>query len=209
MPALPLPPGAQIDLALLAAFAWFAWVGAVTPGPNCALALSTAVNFGPRRVLPHMLGVAIGFSAMLAAALAGAHGLFLALPWLAQVLKWFGVAWLAWMGVQLARSRQLADDTSARPPRVHESILLQFANPKAWMLMTATVGAYQDVARPGWLAGLLIVAIFALCCVTAIAVWAWLGGSLRGWLAGGQRLAWFNGLLGLSLVATAAWLAFS
>ena len=145
MPALPLPPDAQIDLALLAAFAWFAWVGAVTPGPNCALALSTAVNFGPRRVLPHMLGVAIGFSAMLAAALAGAHGLFLALPWLAQVLKWFGVAWLAWMGVQLARSRQLADGTSARPPRVD-------GGAEPWTKSCSPRFARPPWVRPWWAA---------------------------------------------------------
>lgn len=199
----------QVDLPLLAAFAWFAWVGSVTPGPNCALALSTAANFGARSVAPHMLGVAIGFSTMLAAALAGAHGLLAASPALASALKWFGIAWLAWMGVQLARSRSLAERRSVRPPRVHESTLLQFANPKAWMLMTATVGAYQDLARPGWLNGLLIVAIFVACCMVALVLWAWLGAALRRWLADGRRLAWFNGLLGLSLVATACWLALS
>ena len=199
----------QVDLPLLAAFTWFAWVGSVTPGPNCALALSTAANFGPRSVGPHMLGVAIGFSAMLVAALAGAHGLLLAVPWLAAALKWFGIAWLAWMGVQLARSRSLSDRRSARPPRVPASRLLQLANPKAWLLMTATVGAYQGLARPGWLNGLLIVAIFVGCCMVALVLWAWAGAALRHWLADGRRLAWFNGLLGLSLVATAGWLALS
>jgi threonine/homoserine/homoserine lactone efflux protein len=202
-----LAAGWQIDLSLLAAFAWFAWVGSVTPGPNCALALATAANFGARSVGPHMLGVAIGFSAMLLAALLGAHGLLAALPWLAGVLKWLGIAWLAWLGVQLARSRGFADGNSARPPRVHESTLLQFANPKGWMLMTATVGAYQDLARPTWLNAALIVAIFVACCTAALAIWAWLGASLRRWLADGRRLAWFNGLLGLSLLLTAGWLA--
>ena len=59
----------QIDLPLLAAFAWFAWVGSVTPGPNCALALATGANFGARAIGPHMLGVTIGFSTMLLVAL--------------------------------------------------------------------------------------------------------------------------------------------
>lgn len=197
----------QLDLPLLIAFAWFAWVGSVTPGPNCALALSTAANFGARSVVPHMAGVAIGFSAMLAAALAGAHGLLLAVPWLAFALKWFGIGWLAWMGVQLARSRSLSERRSARPPRVHESTLLQLANPKAWMLMTATVGAYQHIARPAWLNALLIIAIFVACCMVALVLWAWLGAALRNWLTEGRRLALFNGLLGASLIATAVWLA--
>lgn len=199
----------QVDLPLLVAFTWFAWVGSVTPGPNCALALATAANFGARSIGPHMIGVAIGFSTMLAASLLGAHALFIAVPWLTAVLKWFGIGWLVWLGVQLARSRSLSERGSARPPRIHESTLLQFANPKGWMLMTATVGAYQDLARPTWLNAALIVTIFVACCMVALMLWAWLGASLRKWLADGQRLAWFNGLLGLSLVATAGWLALS
>jgi threonine/homoserine/homoserine lactone efflux protein len=166
----------QVDLPLLAAFAWFAWVGSVTPGPNCALALATAANFGARSIGPHMIGVAIGFSTMLGASLLGAHALFIAVPWLTGVLKWAGIGWLAWLGLQLARSRSLSERGSARPT---------------------------------WLNATLIVTIFVTCCMVAPMLWAWLGASLRRWLADGRRLAWFNGLLGLSLVATAGWLALS
>jgi threonine/homoserine/homoserine lactone efflux protein len=205
-----MPPTAwQVDFPLLAAYAWFAWVGSVTPGPNCTLALSTSANFGARSVLPHMAGVALGLSSLLTAVLAGAYGLFLGVPALALVLKWIGISWLAWMGLQLMRSAAIAERASARPPRVHESALLQYANPKAWMLATATAGAYQDIARPAWLNGALIVAIFVSCSLLALVVWAGLGSTLRDWLQTGSRLAWFNRLLGLSLVATAAWLGFA
>ena len=207
MSALALPAAASVDLPLLAAFAWFAWVGSVTPGPNCAMALATAANFGAASVRPHMAGVAIGFGTMLAVMLAGAHALFTAFPALAGALKWFGIGYLVWLGVQLARSQGFAERSAARPPRVWESALLQLANPKGWMLITATVGAYQHLARPAWLNGLLVVAIFCACCVLALVVWAWIGASLRGWLAYGRRLAVFNGLLGASLIATAAWMA--
>jgi hypothetical protein len=37
--------------------------------------------------------------------------------------------------------------------------------------------------------------------------YALVGSSLRGWLAQGQRLAWFNRALSAVLVATAAWMA--
>ena len=177
----------QIDLPLLAAFAWFAWVGSVTPGPNCALALATGANFGARSIGPHMVGVALGFSSMLLAAVLGAHSLFVAFPWLAVALKWLGIGWLVWLGIQLARSRSMAERRSAHPPRVHESTLLQFANPKGWMLMTATAGAYQDLARPLWLNAALIVSIFVACCSVALIIWGCVGASLRNWLSTGRR----------------------
>lgn len=197
----------HVDLPLLAAFTWFAWVGSITPGPNTALALATAANFGARTVGAHIVGVGIGFAVMLGSALAGAQGLLAAAPGAAAVLRWLGIGYLAWLGYQIARSRGLAEGRAARPPRVHESALVQFANGKAWILIAGTVGAYQGLASPSWLGSLLIATIFVTFCMISLVIWAWLGAALRQWLKVGRRLAWFNGALGASLIATAAWVA--
>ena len=45
--------------------AGFALAMSATPGPNNALVAAAAANFGIRRSLPQMLGVAIGFPVML------------------------------------------------------------------------------------------------------------------------------------------------
>lgn len=203
----PTPGAWRIDWSLFAAFTWFAWIGSVTPGPNCALALATGANFGLSSVRGHLVGVMIGFGTMLAVASAGAHALLGGFPMALTLLKWFGITYLVWMGITLARARGLTDRHAARPPRVHESALLQLANGKAWMLLTATVGAYQGLASPAWLQASLLVGVFSLCCLAALLLWAWAGAALRGWLATGRRLAWFNGVLGASLIATAGWMA--
>lgn len=199
----------QFNTAAFVAFAWFAWVGSVTPGPNCMVALATGANFGARAAIGHALGVMIGFSLMLAAAALGVAGLIAAHPIVGTGLRWLGIAYLVWLGITLIRAGQLSDRSVARPPRVHESALLQLANPKAWMLVIATTGAYQGIARPVWLQQVLITLTFCASCSLAIALWAWLGASMREWLAEPRRLRWFNGLAGLSLVVTAAWTALS
>ena len=38
---------------------------AFTPGPNNALVASSGVNFGYRRSLPHILGISLGYGAMI------------------------------------------------------------------------------------------------------------------------------------------------
>lgn len=53
----------DIFLALLS----FSFASSATPGPNNLMLLSSAVTFGFRRTLPHMLGVAIGFVVLLLA----------------------------------------------------------------------------------------------------------------------------------------------
>ena len=52
---------------LLAAFVGFAFATLFTPGPNNIMLLSSGLTFGFRRTLPHVAGVAIGFSVMVAA----------------------------------------------------------------------------------------------------------------------------------------------
>lgn len=197
----------SVNLASYLAFAWFAWIGSVTPGPNCMVALATGANFGARATVPHALGVMIGFSAMLLAASFGVATLIQAHPLVAGLLRWLGIAYLLWLGIQLMRSRGADSRRVARPPKVYESALLQLANPKAWMLVIATAGAYQGLARPVWLQQLLIVTTFALCCSLAIFIWGWIGASMREWLTKNSRMAIFNGLAGASLIITAIWTA--
>src|SRR5690606_33144900 len=43
---------------LLTALAAFALVSSITPGPNNLMLMASGANFGLRRSLPHMLGVA-------------------------------------------------------------------------------------------------------------------------------------------------------
>ncbi|MFG1516115.1 LysE family transporter, partial [Halobacteriovorax sp. ZH3_bin.1] len=44
----------------------FAFVSAITPGPNNILLMSSGANHGFRKTIPHMLGVYFGFIFMIA-----------------------------------------------------------------------------------------------------------------------------------------------
>ena len=46
---------------VLSALVLFAFVTSVTPGPNNLMLMASGANFGFRRTMPHMLGVALGF----------------------------------------------------------------------------------------------------------------------------------------------------
>ncbi|MCL4747086.1 MAG: LysE family translocator [Burkholderiaceae bacterium] len=196
----------EIEWIKFATFVWFAWIGSVTPGPNNAVALSTAVNFGLRAVAPHSLGVAIGFSSLLLAAGLGALTLLAAVPALGSALKLFGILYLCWLGLQLIRSGRVVERCVARPPRWFETAAFQYANPKAWVLAAATVGAYHGMATPPWVEQVLIVLTFAASCAFANLIWALAGMRLKRWLSVDSRLRVFNSLSGATLIATAFWL---
>ena len=72
---------------LLLPMGLFAISTSITPGPNTLMLLASGVNFGFRRTLPHMLGIAVGFPAMIMAIGLGLGGLFEAYPRSHVILK--------------------------------------------------------------------------------------------------------------------------
>ncbi|SRR5712691_13274009 len=200
-----------MEPAQLGAFVVFSLVGSFTPGPNNTIATATAANFGFRAALPHILGVPFGFSTMLALGSLGAVGLLLSLPTAAEAIKWAGIAYLVYLGWLLMRATRATPDRApgtptARPLTFLESALFQYANPKAWMLAAATAGTYmsgRDVATRA----ALICTVFSATCIASLVTWAWMGAALRAWLCTGRRRWWFNATMGLSLAATALWMA--
>ena len=76
-----------------------------TPGPNNAMVAASGATWGFRRTLPHMLGVAVGFPAMLVAVALGAGEVLRARPWLHEALRWAGAAYLLWLAWKIAAAK--------------------------------------------------------------------------------------------------------
>src|SRR5271157_5205868 len=74
----------------------------VTPGPNNVMVAASAANHGSRATMPHMLGIASGFSLMLTLVCAGLGSALVSWPLLLPLFRWAGAAWLLWLAWQIA-----------------------------------------------------------------------------------------------------------
>ena len=72
-----------MELTELISLSLFATVAAFTPGPNNLLLAASSANFGLRATWPHMAGVIIGFTLLVAIA---AFGIFEVEPYAAGVM---------------------------------------------------------------------------------------------------------------------------
>ena len=90
---------------LIVAFVVFGAVMAFTPGPNNIMVLSSGLTYGFRRSLPHIAGIAIGVSFMVASVGFGLGAVFIAYPVLQTVLKYAGVAYLVYLAAVIAMSK--------------------------------------------------------------------------------------------------------
>ncbi|KAB0681922.1 LysE family translocator [Aureimonas leprariae] len=188
----------DVFLALLA----FAFVSSVTPGPNNMMLMASGVNFGFRRTIPHMLGIAVGFVALLLSVGFVLGGLLAAYPALEKAMKWLSAAYLLWLAWKIASARGIGTGKeTARPMTFTEAALFQWVNPKAWTMALAAMGAYTNATAPG-LSVLIVSFAFGLVNFPSVSVWTTFGVALRSLLANPRRLRIFNVAMGVLLVAS-------
>ena len=184
-----------------------------TPGPNTTLSTALAANHGLRRAMPFVCAVPVGWCVLLGLCALGLGSLVLAVPVLGWAIKGVGVAYLLWLAVKLARTRQMGPLDAARlQVTFWQGAALQFVNIKAWMLALAIVS--------GWIAGrpdpgqrmAVVMPVMLAFAFFSNLTYALAGSLLRGWLAGpagsGRRLATFNRAMATVLAATALWMLF-
>ncbi len=189
-----------MSIEIFAALAAFAFVSAITPGPNNLMLLSSAVNFGFRRSVPHMLGITIGFSLLVLAIGAGMGSILATLPWLYTALKIGGGLYLLYLAWKIAISRSIDDgDTGARPLTFFEGASFQLVNPKGWIMAVTAMGAYTNPANY-WPTMLIVTACFAAFVLPVSLLWAGTGLALRRWLSDPRRLRIFNITMAILLV---------
>lgn len=96
-------------LDLLPAFALFALVSSITPGPNNTMLLASGVNFGFLRTIPHALGISLGFMLLVVAVGLGLGEIFHAVPWTYTTLRWTGAAYLLYLAWCIATSGGMSE----------------------------------------------------------------------------------------------------
>lgn len=178
-----------------------------TPGPNTTLSTAIAANRGLRGAMRFVCAVPTGWAGLFVLCALGVGGLVLALPALRWGVLALGVGYMLWLAWRLTGSRTLGQ-ADARRMQVGfiEGVALQFVNIKAWMLALAIVAGWI-AGRPDWLQRLMLVLPVMLGFGFASNFsYALVGSLLRGWLAQGDRLLWFNRVMAAALVATAAWM---
>ncbi|MBN8290414.1 LysE family translocator [Rhodobacter sp. NTK016B] len=180
----------------------FAFVASMTPGPNNVMLLSSGVNFGVARTVPHMAGITLGFSLMIGLVGLGVAGLFTAWPPARMVLTWVSVAYLLWLAWKIARSAPPSGtvEAGARPLTFLQAAGFQWVNPKGW---TAALTANALYAPGSDLPSVVIVVgAFAMVSVLSVSVWTVLGRGLRTFLQDRRRLRVFNTVMALTLIAS-------
>ena len=188
---------------LLTAFIVFALSTLFTPGPNNVMLMTSGLNFGFGRTLPHMAGVTLGFGFMVLVVGLGLGAVFATYPALYTVLKFVGAAYLLYLAWRIATAGTAKGEARGRPFTFVEAAAFQWVNVKGWVMAVGAVTAYAALA-PFPANMLLIAGIFTVLGVTSAVTWMLFGTGLKRVVSDPGAVRVFNrvmaGLLVLSLI---------
>ena len=129
-------------------------VGEVAHGPHVqrdqeavvtgdAVALGGLVQFGLRRSLPLLLGIAAGLTTLAVAASLGLAGVLLGVH-LELVVRVLGSLYLLWLAWTIAGAGAPGRTSLTEPRRFRTGVLLLWLNPKAWAITLSAAGAFAS-----------------------------------------------------------------
>jgi threonine/homoserine/homoserine lactone efflux protein len=205
-----------VTVGTLLAFSLVALIGIATPGPTVLLALSNGSRFGVRRAMAGMLGAVLSDFVLIGAAAIGLGALMAASDTLFTAVKWAGVAYLAFLGEMLLRSRGsvgAALDAAGKGPEVSaralfaRCFLVAATNPKGYLFFTAFFPQFVSSKNSQVPQYLALACVFATIDFLVMLSYAGFGARAARFLRS-SAAAWLDRLCGGVLLLLAGSMAF-
>ena len=169
---------------------WF--VTAFTPGPNNIVASYSGFNFGIKKTIPHILGVTLGFTALIISLIIGLINIFKIYPNIQEVLKYLGTLFLLYLAFKISFSSSDNSSNSENPVKFIETFLFQFLNPKGVIVGIIVVSTYIQVDENYVNYSLQVIILALLFSVTSITSWTLVGRFLRKFATNEKFIKYFN-----------------
>jgi threonine/homoserine/homoserine lactone efflux protein len=179
----------------------------ITPGPNNLMIMTSGVNFGLRKSLPHLLGIDIGFPLMLIGVGMGISQLFELVPSLMLWLKMLGVIYLTYLAYKIAMTPINTIGKSntaqlAKPFTFIQAALFQWVNPKAWIMAVGAVATYTVTSSDPITQVFVIASLFIIFGTPCTVAWLGFGKALKRFLSHPSYQRGFNISMALLLMVS-------
>ena len=169
----------MFDLTYIFALTSFYFVMYATPGPNNAMILSSGIQFGFLKTLPHMAGITFGHVLQLVLVCLGLGNIFANFPQVQSFLKILCAAYLCFLGYKLIGSLNVTNKKTSRPLKFYEGAIFQLVNPKAWTISTMAASSFLNDATSLLFSIMLISCTALIVCPLAMAPWPAFGATIK------------------------------
>jgi threonine/homoserine/homoserine lactone efflux protein len=158
----------------------------VVPGPAVIYILTRSISQGRRAGLASAVGVNVGSAIHVLAAVVGLSVVLASSEVLFSIVRWAGVAYLAWIGLRTLLSTddaflEPATDVSSLRHVFSQGVIVNVLNPKVAMFFLAFLPQFIDPTAPNAaLQSLVLGMTLVVIGLVSDSVYALLGGSIGG-----------------------------
>jgi threonine/homoserine/homoserine lactone efflux protein len=174
----------------------------VTPGPGVLSLAGVGAGFGWRIGIMYLIGLFLGTNGVALFVVLGFKKFLFEIDGVELTFLFLSLSYLSFLSWRIATSdNRTGFKQSLKAPRLYEGILLQFINPKAYVVqghlfivLSLGISSYE----------LEIITKFIIVNSIWIPIhffWLWLGISLKKWSLASNKQLWVNRGMGLALFA--------
>lgn len=194
----------------LMALVIFAFVSTASPGGATSLATASGAQFGYKRSLPLISGIASSLALLVALSGTGLSAAILAFPSLELGMKIIGSIYLLWLAFVILRagSPNKANLSQQNPIGFIAGAMLLVINPKAWAMALGVAGSFSSISDNPITLAAIFGCVFVLAASISLSFWAITGSYLAKMIKSESQWSLFNLIMASLLVVsiTSFWL---
>lgn len=191
------------------------FVVSASPGPVMLSCMTNGGRLGLRKAFAGMIGASLGNLVLLGLSALGLGLLVSQNDFLFNSLKWFGAAYLVFLGVQIIRT-PVSIENPNQPVAVAStksigwsSFVIAISNPKGLIYFGALFPQFINYQQPLALQFFILTVTFLITDLMWMVAYAMAGNKIMGWLKTPKHQTLFNSASGLILMAAGVFMAFS
>jgi len=135
------------------AFFAASWIISLSPGAGAISCMSAGMRYGYRKSVWNIFGLQAGILLLVVIVAMGLGAVLAASALAFNAIKWFGVAYLVWLGIQQFRAEakplEVTEENAHTPRQLFvQGFLVNASNPKGIIFMLAVLPQFIDLHAP-------------------------------------------------------------
>ena len=185
----------------------------LSPGAGAINTMNSGMTRGIRATLPTILGLQLGYAIQILVVAVGLGAVLASSTTAFLVIKWIGVAYLVWLGIQKWRTSGAISTQRGAHRTPHrqfwQSALVNLTNPKATVFLVALFPQFLSAGEPGSHATQLLVMGATLLGVDILVMggYAALASQFKAFITSAARMRLINRVFGSFFILAAGVLA--
>ena len=171
-----------------------------TPGPNNAVASYSGFNFGIKKTVPLIMGVGLGYTALIILTNFVLISTFKKFPIIQEVIRILGTFFLIYLAYKIATSHSTKNEKKENPVTFFDTFIFQFINPKGVMAAITLSSKFVNETNY-FISSMMVIIVCSFTAFLSITSWTVLGKFLRKFATNNSFIKRFNYAMSILILA--------